>query len=59
VKRCACCERLHTAADWAALAFIGDVLSEDESGRYCLELRNCQCGSTLGIESLVAEQEAA
>jgi len=50
IKVCPCCVRAFTAADWARLPLLGDMLSEDETGTYRLELRNCSCGSTLAVE---------
>lgn len=65
-KLCKCCGRQHTAADWAALKYIGVQhfdLPEHEStlqpaspGELAdevippLEMRNCVCGSTLCVE---------
>lgn len=53
-KTCGC-GRVYSYLAWARLPFIGDVRSEDETGRYVLELRNCNgCGSTIGIEEQVS-----
>lgn len=47
VKVCACCGRPYTAADWARLEAIG---TQRVPGAPDVELRNCGCGTTLGIE---------
>lgn len=54
-KACRCCGASHGAEAWAALPFVGvqtfaipgDPVTEDIAP---LELRNCGCGSTLGVE---------
>jgi hypothetical protein len=51
VKRCTCCAATYSAAAWALLPFVGNQEAETEDGwPAVLELRNCPCGSTLGIE---------
>lgn len=50
MKTCHCCDSTYDADGWAALPCIGYQFTEDETGRYCMELRNCPCGSTIGIE---------
>lgn len=48
-KRCAC-GRVHDAAAWRALPYVGRwQLVDDEPA---LELRNCPCGSTLARRML-------
>ncbi len=49
-KTCSCCGIKHSKESWEELKHIGDQLTEDETGKYRLELRNCHCGTTLGIE---------
>lgn len=49
-KVCPCCARTYDASAWAALPLLGVQRSEDESGRYELTLKNCDCGSTIGVE---------
>ena len=44
-KRCRCGASYEEAA-WKALPFVG--VDHD----YCLEFRNCQCGSTLAVPRL-------
>jgi hypothetical protein len=44
-KRCGC-GRVHGTLAWADLRFVGVM---EHAGRL-LELRNCACGSTLGVE---------
>jgi hypothetical protein len=51
VKRCTCCAATYSAPAWALLPFVGNQEAETEDGwPAVLELRNCPCGSTLGIE---------
>lgn len=45
-KRCTKCAKLHTAAEWRALEYVG-IQDIDETE--ALELRNCQCGSTISV----------
>lgn len=54
-KRCSC-GVVYTAAGFAALPFVGNMLSEDETGAYCAQLRNCPCGSTIAVETRVADE---
>jgi hypothetical protein len=50
MKTCSCGRR-YTAAQWAALRDIGSQFYEDETGIwYRLELKNCECQSTMAIE---------
>jgi hypothetical protein len=46
VMTCTCCGIVHDGDAWAALSFVGRMVDEVET----LELRNCECGSTLAIE---------
>lgn len=50
-KKCSCCGKEHDAASWKGLKYVGVMETEDETGKYTLELRNCSCGSTIGIET--------
>lgn len=53
-KTCGC-GRVYSYLTWARLPYLGEQRSEDETGRYVLELRNCNCcGSTIGIEERVS-----
>jgi len=53
-KRCTCCGHHYSAAAWCVLPYRGEQLSEDETGKYSLELRNCtKCSTTLGVERKV------
>lgn len=52
IKTCGCCGQKHTAMAWASLPLKGTVVTSDEEGTYSLELRNCACGSTIGIETV-------
>ncbi len=51
-KQCNTCKRWHTEVEWDRLPLIGKtVIEEDEEGPgYTLEMRNCECSSTLAIE---------
>jgi len=50
-KECPFCERPITAAEWLQLQKVGYVGAFRASGKvYCTELRNHDCGSTLGID---------
>jgi hypothetical protein len=46
IKSCGCCERQYTRPQWRSLKYIG--VQDVGDGEY-LELRNCSCGSTLGM----------
>jgi hypothetical protein len=55
-KQCGC-GRTFNAREWAALEDVGEVFTEDETGTFRLEMRNCDaCRSTLGIEAKVEER---
>jgi hypothetical protein len=57
-KRCSCCGHIYSESDWSGLEFVGNQASEDETGRYRCELRNCShCRTTLGIEFETGEGE--
>lgn len=49
VKSCGC-GRKYDGAAWAALPFVVDQVTEDETGRYSTEMRNCACNSTIAVE---------
>lgn len=50
-KRCGTCKREHTPEQWACLEKKGYVGSYKANGeRYTVELRNCICTSTLGVD---------
>lgn len=49
-KRCSCCGRTFTPAQWAALPKLAPWPLEDDEGPYTLIMANCDCGSTIGIE---------
>lgn len=50
-KTCTCCHREHDSAAWAALPLVGYVGSHWAGGKaIAVELRNCVCGSTIGVE---------
>lgn len=44
-KICTCCGKSHDAAAWKALEFVGTWGDSVET----LELRNCQCHSTIAV----------
>lgn len=49
-KQCSC-GRAYTKSEWERLPIIGHQVTDDEEGRYDLELRNCpSCDSTIGVE---------
>lgn len=48
-KICACGIE-YSKAQWEALKLLGHQVTDDEVAVYDLELRNCSCGSTMGIE---------
>jgi hypothetical protein len=58
VKTCPSCQRDFTERAWCLLPSVGAVTSEDETGTYHLEMRNCPCGSTIGIETQVRDAQA-
>lgn len=48
-KQCKC-GRAYSKSEWERLPVVGHQLTDDEEGQYDLEMRNCTCGSTLGVE---------
>jgi hypothetical protein len=48
VKTCNCCGRTHSWLGWRLLPKLGTV--QIEAHDPILEMRNCPCGSTLGLE---------
>lgn len=53
-KTCGCGATYATREDWNRLEFAGEQHTEDETGRYRLEMRHCgSCASTLGIDELI------
>lgn len=61
IKTCRCCGRAYDAAGWVALALCGYVGAyEGESGESrVVELRNCSCRSTIGIDIPFADNREA
>ncbi len=49
-KQCPCCQRTFTPAQWASLAKRGYVGSASGRARTAVELRDCVCTNTLGVE---------
>lgn len=49
-KQCACGVG-YSSEQWDALKTVGVQESNDESGFYRCVLKNCTCGSTIGVES--------
>lgn len=47
VKTCPCCKRVYTAEQWRDLPLLGVMRFPGEP---TLELRNCDCYSTMAIE---------
>ncbi len=52
VKVCSCCACSITKAQWERLKLVGKqhVEAGDGEPAFTLELRNCQCGTTLAVE---------
>lgn len=52
VKTCAC-GYVFTLADWEELPFVGEieVPADDVGPRTVTSLRNCPCGSTIGLDT--------
>ena len=51
VKCCPCCGRAHDAQGWSELRLCGYVGAYQAHGvRRAVELRHCECGSTIGLE---------
>jgi hypothetical protein len=48
MKTCNCCGRRYSWLRWCCLPYLG-TMQLDESDPV-VELRNCRCGSTLGLE---------
>lgn len=48
-KQCGCGAVFPTAALFRELTFVGYQLDEGDDG-FVLELRNCDCGSTIAVE---------
>ena len=59
VKVCGCCGRAYDAAHWPVLPLVGYVGAASGEETQVLELRNCACGSTLGLDVPRPEREAA
>lgn len=47
VKSCPCCRRVFAAGQWDGLTLCGDIVFDGTR----LELRNCQCGSTISVKA--------
>ena len=59
-KVCACCSTKHSPDEWGALPLVGFVGHfRGVRERYAVELRNCSCGSTLGIDVRLQMAEPA
>jgi hypothetical protein len=54
IKTCGCCGRAFDADTWAALPLCGYVGDEE-----VLELRHCECKSTISVEVKQPAREAA
>jgi hypothetical protein len=52
-KQCGC-GREHSAEAWETLHLVGEQTTDVET----LEMRNCQCGSTIAVRTFVREGEA-
>ncbi len=58
IKTCTTCDTTYGLEEWTALPFLGYQKSEDDEFEYCLEMRNCTCGSTLGLETSALKKES-
>ncbi len=47
MKTCSCCGKV---SKWSNLKSIGEVRDTVDGVTYVLDLRNCDCGSTLAVE---------
>lgn len=56
-KRCSCCDRTFTRAQWASLTKRGYVGSASGRARTAVELRDCVCTNTLGVEVPMPEAQ--
>lgn len=46
VARCNCCKIDYMMGDFETLEYVG--IQKDDTGKACIEYRNCPCGSTIG-----------
>lgn len=59
-RRCKVCEAAIDQAAWSKLQKLGYVGAFRAHGQlYAVELRDCECGSTLGLEVALDVQPAA
>jgi hypothetical protein len=49
VSHCAC-GRDYTKGEWGELEYVGLIPAVPEVKEPAIELRNCRCGSTIGVE---------
>lgn len=49
-KTCPRCGKKFTEKEWNQLQDLGTHVDEEDGIRYLLNIRNCPCGSTIGIE---------
>ncbi len=56
IKKCRC-NREYTANTWKWLPLVGTQITDEQDGPYtCVystEMRNCLCGSTIAVETVV------
>jgi len=51
-KRCTCCFKDFSRAEWERLPSLGaPMVSEEDGWIFSVQLKNCSCGSTLGAET--------
>lgn len=55
LKTCNCCRETYDQSQWDDLASLGSVgpYEEDDGTLVELEMKNCACGSTLGVERVL------
>lgn len=49
-KSCGCGREHDAAEEWAQLRLVGHSGGIDAEGWWCVEMRNCLCGSTRAID---------
>jgi CxxC motif-containing protein len=60
MKLCKVCQTVYTPAQWDNLLLLEVRFADDDDGKvYRTESRNCPCGATLAIETVMAPRELA
>ena len=55
IKHCKVCQKSINASEWASLPLVGHQVDEYED----IELRDCSCGSTLGVVVAIYQLDEA